>query len=83
MDIEKLTKVLKRKFPNYDFADKPNSLYFDVRQNFVVYYDMYDIDNVYRSVVFVGQGSTVFMDYLFSDTKTAIEYFEDNVRILL
>ena len=82
MDVEKFTRLINKKFPNYDIADNVDEIYFDFRQNFVVGYMLFnDVDN--KFVVFVGQGSTVYNHELFNNYNEADEYFKDCVKLFV
>ena len=80
MNVEKFTKSINKKFPNYDIADNADKIYFDFQHNFVVGYMLFnDADN--KFVVFVGRGSTVYNHELFYDYNEAHEYFRDCVKL--
>lgn len=84
MNVEKLTKLINRKYPNYDIKDTPLQLFYNKIGDFVAHYEFVNVDiGDFTNVIFVGQGSTVFMDYLFEKPYDAVEYFKDNVRVLL
>ena len=82
MDVEKFTRLINKKFPNYDIADNADEIYVDFRQHFVISYMLFnDVDN--KIVVFVGQGSTVYNHELFNNYNEADEYFKDCVKLFI
>ena len=82
MNIEKFTKLINKKFPNYDITDNADEIYVDFRQHFVIGYVLLnDFDN--KFIVFVGQGSTVYNHELFNNYNEADEYFKDCVKLFI
>lgn len=82
MNTEKLTKLINKKFPNYDIADDAEEIYIDFENHYVANYILFNnSDN--KCVVFVGQNSTIYNHELFDNYNEADRYFKDCVEIFI
>lgn len=82
MNIEKFTKLINKKFPNYDIGDYASELYYDFGDTIVANYMLFDDLDNNKYIVFVAQDSNIHNHKLFDSWNKAHDYFKDCVKLL-
>ena len=78
MDLEKLTKLISRKYFNLDEDSYPLSAYFNEHEDFALKYFV-DSEEA-NCVVIVGNGTSVYNCELFKDWELAEEYLRSFIN---
>lgn len=81
MDFIKLKKIIEKKYPNFEFLDKPDELFYNDYQNIVAHYRITnDYDN--RNAVFFIIGTKIMNVEFFENYFDARDYFGECVKVL-